>query len=482
MQDISVNMIQLQKELPRETASAKHEPRTDSSSSFKTLLERSARTDQARAASAPEDGQMSRSAPAERTALQTESAGGAEQSAASAALLDSEPEVEGAVPAKKAIFTAYVPQPAEQETLPGDAEGPVLEATLDVMADELVLTGASAPAAGVAVSDAERPAPEAELVPRAVPRAIEDSTEGADEAVAAVTGAAAEQTEARPVAQKKKEHADSGAVAAAALLGTAAPEGTGGEAFVAERGGLDAGRSTAGEQTPAAHDVLVSVGEHESLLVSVVDERTSVSPAEEQGGQDFRSSLESAVPVKEGTVDLSSQIQQDIVASDSQSAAAAGSTFQEMLSQQLEANAGELVRAGNIVLRDNNSGTINLNVRPESLGTVKINLEVSDRILEAHITVHSKEAYEAFKQNLGTLRQAFQENGFESAHFTVNVADSALASGSFAGNGGHAQEGQQFRSERAYGEYAWADDGGADGAAGAAAYDAGGDYQIDVVA
>ena len=109
-----------------------------------------------------------------------------------------------------------------------------------------------------------------------------------------------------------------------------------------------------------------------------------------------------------------------------------GQSFASMLSQELRSNAADIVKTGAIVLRDNNAGTIKLTLHPESLGNVKISLELSgDRKISGKIVVSSEEAYEAFNENMGGLSDAFVEGGFESAGFDLSFAGE---NGSGAGN------------------------------------------------
>ena len=167
----------------------------------------------------------------------------------------------------------------------------------------------------------------------------------------------------------------------------------------------------------------------------------------------------------------------NILASDNQSAGATGSTFQQMLSQQIQYNAPEFVKAGNIVLKDGNSGSINMILKPENLGNVKISLELSDKIINGQIVVHSKEAFEAFKENLDTLRQAFRNSGFDNANFNLSLADNGA--GNF--NQGRDDTGAQFMANKTYNNYAGSDEG-TQPQSESTAYTKSDEYHIDVVA
>lgn len=154
-------------------------------------------------------------------------------------------------------------------------------------------------------------------------------------------------------------------------------------------------------------------------------------------------------------------------------------SFQSMLSQQIQAGAPEFVKAGSILLKDNNAGSINLILKPESLGNVKVSLELSDKILSGQIVVQSKEAYEAFKQSMDTLRQAFQNNGFENADLNLVLAQNADSNGTFAQ--GQQQSGDQYMANRTYGDFAQPGES-SELSAGSEMYTKAGDHQIDVVA
>lgn len=156
----------------------------------------------------------------------------------------------------------------------------------------------------------------------------------------------------------------------------------------------------------------------------------------------------------EMTLNLSQQGTQNILASDSYGTVSSGSTFQQMLTQQLEYNAPEFVKMGNIVLENNKSGTIDMILKPESLGNVKLSLQVSDKVITGQITVATKEAMEAFKQSMDSLKQAFVQSGFEDVNLNVSLADYSQG-----GNFSQQQQSQaqqslnQLYSDKTYSDY-----------------------------
>ena len=187
---------------------------------------------------------------------------------------------------------------------------------------------------------------------------------------------------------------------------------------------------------------LYSQGRSEKPLISVIDERSQISAQEAvlQNGNiktDFTGngvaqmsltlSEKGAVP---GTAAAKSEV--------------ASSRFASMLSAEINAHAGEFVKTGSIILRDNNVGSINLVLHPEELGDVKISLKLTDKIIAGHITVASQEAYNAFKSNIETLRQAFISNGFEAAGFELSW------SGSDTDQGDRQQQGRNLYHGLAY--------------------------------
>lgn len=194
--------------------------------------------------------------------------------------------------------------------------------------------------------------------------------------------------------------------------------------------------------------------------ITVTDLRSQGQDGEVAASNDKKFSAKSGLKTEirydgknaaEMTMNLADGIQQNLTSSNAQTASASSSTFQAMLSNQLQNNAADFVKAGNIVLKDNDAGQIKLILNPESLGNVKIDLEISDKTLTGRITVASREAFNAFKESSESLRQAFINSGFENAGFELAMA----GNGSFGGNlNGREQNdaGKAFAAGKAYAE------------------------------
>jgi flagellar hook-length control protein FliK len=122
-----------------------------------------------------------------------------------------------------------------------------------------------------------------------------------------------------------------------------------------------------------------------------------------------------------------------------------GQAFEDLLARELHQNFNnDIVRHASMVLRDEGAGTIRLALKPETLGNVKIRLEMAENKITGLIVVESEEALRAFEREVHSLEQAFKESGFEAANLEMSLA----------GDGGGAEqnwreaEASPFFSER----------------------------------
>ena len=104
--------------------------------------------------------------------------------------------------------------------------------------------------------------------------------------------------------------------------------------------------------------------------------------------------------------------------------AKSASALENMLARELHQNFnGDIVRHASMALRDGGESTIRLALRPESLGNVKIHLEMADNKITGVILVESEEALNAFRKELAALEQAFKESGFADANLNLSLSD-----------------------------------------------------------
>jgi flagellar hook-length control protein FliK len=151
--------------------------------------------------------------------------------------------------------------------------------------------------------------------------------------------------------------------------------------------------------------------------------------------------LESALELSTGTLSRDSP-QTDL---NVPSAGASGGTFEEVLARELRQNLNsDIVRHAQLILREGREGTIRLSLRPETLGNVKIRLELTENRIAGRIIVESDEALRAFEREIASLEQAFRDSGYESADLLLSQD----------GSGGGREEGKPFYSPRLAGERA----------------------------
>jgi hypothetical protein len=111
----------------------------------------------------------------------------------------------------------------------------------------------------------------------------------------------------------------------------------------------------------------------------------------------------------------------------------AGEAFEDILARELHQNLnGDIVRQASILVKDGGEGTIRLSLKPESLGMVKVRLEMAENKITGRIIVESNEALRAFEREIRSLEQAFRDSGFAGASLEMALA----------GDGGQNNRGQ----------------------------------------
>lgn len=183
----------------------------------------------------------------------------------------------------------------------------------------------------------------------------------------------------------------------------------------------------------------------ERIDIEVYDLRTQKSeqkPKQSEGG----SLQDSSNKTIEVTLHLKEEASQKSGGADTSTSLGPSRSFQDMLAQELHNSInGDIVRHASMVLKDGGEGLIKLNLKPESLGTVRIKLEMADNKVTGHILVDTQEALKAFEKEIQSLEQAFRDGGFQGASLEVSVSAGGQGSGGW--QQGQGQE-QPFYSKR----------------------------------
>ncbi len=97
--------------------------------------------------------------------------------------------------------------------------------------------------------------------------------------------------------------------------------------------------------------------------------------------------------------------------------------------QHLREMAGsELTRAAGIILRDG-GGEIKLTLKPESLGSVRIRMNLVDNAIEGRIIVDNAAVKHVFEGSLDSLMRALTAEGFQTASLQVSVGGQGADNG-----------------------------------------------------
>jgi flagellar hook-length control protein FliK len=97
---------------------------------------------------------------------------------------------------------------------------------------------------------------------------------------------------------------------------------------------------------------------------------------------------------------------------------------QSQLLKQLKTMGNkEVVKQASVILKNNNSAEIRLNLKPDKMGNVRIRLHLQDNNIVGKIIVDNSSVKEVFEQNLESLYKGFRQEGFDTASLNVSVGD-----------------------------------------------------------
>ena len=113
-----------------------------------------------------------------------------------------------------------------------------------------------------------------------------------------------------------------------------------------------------------------------------------------------------------------------------QKAAPAAAPQAQTALERLQDMAGsELLRATNLVLKDG-GGEIRLVLKPESLGSVRIRMNLVDNAIEGKIIVDSSSVKQVVEGSIDALRRALTAEGFQTGSLQVSVGGQHTDTGS----------------------------------------------------
>jgi flagellar hook-length control protein FliK len=158
------------------------------------------------------------------------------------------------------------------------------------------------------------------------------------------------------------------------------------------------------------------------INVEVRDMR-SAEGIKAESADSFKTQMLSALDANKADIDIPVELRLSSPDSESPGASMSKVTFEDALASELRGNLGtDIVKQASIIVRDGGEGTIKLTLKPESLGNVKIRLEMTENKITGHIIVENSDAFKAFERELPVLEKQFQESGFSEAHLDMSMS------------------------------------------------------------
>lgn len=110
-------------------------------------------------------------------------------------------------------------------------------------------------------------------------------------------------------------------------------------------------------------------------------------------------------------------------------------TKADLVRELKEQGSLEILREAKILVKDGQSGEIKLVLRPQELGTVKINLILENKHIVGKIFVDNNIVKEALQTAFGDLKEIFAEQGMELGALDVFVSQESQQENFFPGDG-----------------------------------------------
>ncbi|MCL2557111.1 MAG: flagellar hook-length control protein FliK [Treponema sp.] len=196
------------------------------------------------------------------------------------------------------------------------------------------------------------------------------------------------------------------------------------------------GPAKEGAQTAQSRDGGAAFGQEQSreglarrgTAATAREARVAATRAEGQGAspaaQEAARAPAEGSAAREAAVDLRAPAQNGHSAAATAWEARPSQAMENMLARDLGQRMNvEIARQATIILRDGGEGIIRLALRPESLGHVKISLEMAENKITGRIVVQSEEALRAFERELDSLKEELRAAGFAGADLQMSLAE-----------------------------------------------------------
>jgi len=115
------------------------------------------------------------------------------------------------------------------------------------------------------------------------------------------------------------------------------------------------------------------------------------------------------------------------------------SEFRNVLDRIRDLLQPDSVKKSGIILKENGNGEIHLVLRPESLGNVKIRLNITDNRIAGRIIVENNSMKQLIDSHLADLKTALMHDGFMGSSFDVSVSNGSAGKRNYQDLNGYGQ-------------------------------------------